>query len=55
MEQNKRSGRGKTQLLGPDHNRRLLSETKKIEGTAFLGKRSTNPFFFYPSPHALLC
>jgi hypothetical protein len=21
----------------------------------FIGKRSTNPFFFYPSPHALLC
>jgi hypothetical protein len=27
----------------------VVSETKKID------KRSTNPFFFYPSPHALLC
>jgi hypothetical protein len=40
----------------------VVSETKKIEGfwfalavfgTAFLGKRSTNPFFFIPPP--MLC
>jgi hypothetical protein len=24
-------------------------------GMIAVGKRSTNPFFFYPSPHALLC